>query len=95
MYPPFPNDVPNAQLSTVFLEKLLLADRAESDILYVYCKTLRFFLLDLTTTPQGGEIFRNVGKPLDFAKTLFEEKFERRWSTRRHPGEITGKRLTL
>ncbi len=70
-YPPFPGDVPVAQLSRISLKKLLSDDEPESEALYKSCKVSGFFLLDVTGTPQGEEILRDVTEAFEMAETLF------------------------
>lgn len=89
-YPPFPCDVPTAQLSKVSLRKLLSADRAESDALYESCKASGFFLLDLTATPQGEEILQDVVKAFDMAEALFELGVEEKREYSMKPGRAYG-----
>lgn len=89
-YPPFPCDVPTAQLSKVSLRKLLSADRAESDALYESCKTSGFFLLDLTATPQGEELLQDVVKAFDVAKALFDLGVEEKMVYAMKPGRAYG-----
>lgn len=70
-YPPFPGDVPIAQLSRISLKKLLSDDEPESETLYKSCKVSGFFLLDLAATPEGEEILRDVTEAFEMAETLF------------------------
>ena len=89
-YPPFPNDVPTAQLSKVSLRKLMSADDAESDVLYESCKTSGFFLLDMTATPEGEDILQDVAKAFDMAETLFEMATEEKMKYSMTSGKAYG-----
>lgn len=89
-YPPFPNDVPTAQLSKVSLRKLLSAGETESEVLWKSCMTSGFFLLDLTATPHGEDILQDVAQAFQMAEALFELELEEKTKYSMKPGRAYG-----
>ena len=74
--PPFPNDVPIANLECVSLANLRNGERKESEALFHACKNDGFFLLDLRGDKQGETILNEAGKLFDMSKTLFDLPYE-------------------
>jgi isopenicillin N synthase-like dioxygenase len=89
-YPPFPSDVPTAQLSKNSLRKLLSANGAESEVLYDSCKTSGFFLLELSATPHGEEILQDVAKAFEMTEALFKLDLEEKMKYSMKPGRSYG-----
>ena len=90
MYPPFPTDVPTAQLSKISLQKLLSADKAESAALFECCKSPGFFFLDLRDSPQGEELLEDVAKAFDASKALFDLDLDKKMINALKPGRAYG-----
>jgi len=89
-YPPFPSDVPTAQLSKISLRKLLSANGAELEALYKSYKISGFFLLDLSATPHGEEILQDVAKAFEMAEALFKLDLEEKMKYSMKPGRSYG-----
>ena len=70
--PPFPNDVPVAELKYISLARLRSHDKAESEALFTACKEDGFFLLDLRGDDKGEKILTEAGSLFDVGKTLFD-----------------------
>lgn len=89
-YPPFPGDVPIAQLSRISLKKLLSDDEPESEALYKSCQLSGFFLLDLTATLEGEEILRDITEAFEMAETLFSMDLKEKMKFSLRPGKAYG-----
>jgi isopenicillin N synthase-like dioxygenase len=63
-YPPFPSDVPTAPLARISLSKLLTGDTDEEKALFQASHTLGFFLLDLSGSPLGESLIKDVDNVL-------------------------------
>lgn len=61
-FPPFPDDVPIAQLPHVVYKKLLAADVAESTALFDAFRTTGFCLLDLQGCSEGETLLKEAEK---------------------------------
>lgn len=59
-FPPFPSDVPVANLGRISYAKLLAHDNAESDALFETLRTSGFCLLDLNTCSEGQNILERA-----------------------------------
>ena len=73
--PPFPDDVPIAELKCISLTRLRSHDKAESEALFDACKEDGFFLLDLRGDDKGEKILTEAGSLFDVGKTLFDLSF--------------------
>lgn len=71
-YPPFPDDVPSAALSKVSLAKLYANDVDETRALFESCRSVGFFLLDLSGHEAGEALIRDIDRVLDITKTTME-----------------------
>lgn len=60
LYPPFPDNLPTANLESISLSALQDASSSESNILFESCKHLGFFYLNLTGSALGESILREV-----------------------------------
>lgn len=58
--PPFPTDVPIAQLSTVSLAHLTSGSESETQIMFKACQESGFFLLDLNEDPVGEQMITEL-----------------------------------
>ena len=74
--PPFPADVPTAQLAYVSLAKLKAGDKVESEALYKACQGAGFFRLQLEHDPSGEQLLEDVDKLMDVGEKLFDLPFE-------------------
>jgi isopenicillin N synthase-like dioxygenase len=79
-YPPFPDDVPTADVPSISLGKLVSGDAAHSRELFEICRTVGFFLLDLTDDASGQAVLQSINEVLGIAKDVFdldeEEKYQ-------------------
>ncbi|KAF2235571.1 Clavaminate synthase-like protein [Viridothelium virens] len=63
--PPFPDDVPVAQIARISLEKLANKDAQEAKAVFDACTSLGFFLLDLRGNSVGEELIKDVDAALE------------------------------
>lgn len=90
-YPPFPSDVPVAQVSRISLAKLLAQDQAESSVFYESCRTTGFFLLDLQDHEDGRCLLNGTQSLRRIAEELFSLKEEEKTKYSYKPnGSING-----
>ena len=75
-FPPFPDDIPTAPLLRVSLKNLLDGVEEESNRLFQASKDLGFFYLDVTGTPIGGSILKDVDQLFDLGEQLFDLDLE-------------------
>jgi isopenicillin N synthase-like dioxygenase len=76
-YPPFPSDTPTASLTKVSLAKLFSGDVEQSKAMFDCCRTVGFFLLDLSGNEVGEAIVKDLDAMLDITKetmSLSEEE---------------------
>jgi hypothetical protein len=64
-YPPFPDDVPVAELRRLSFAKLLAHEESESDSLFEACRSMGFFLLDFQGCPEGEAFLQKAGAMFD------------------------------
>jgi hypothetical protein len=57
-YPPFPSNVPVANLPRLSFAKLLEGEKVESDALFEACRAVGFFLLDFESCTAGEEFLK-------------------------------------
>ena len=69
--PPFPTDVPTAQLRALKLSKLLSEDENESKALYQACAELGFFLLDLRGCAEGETLLEETEAAFSISQEFF------------------------
>ena len=74
--PPFPDDVPTAPLLRISLQKLLENGPGESERLFMACKQLGFFYLDLRGTPEGESIIQDADQILSVGSDVFDLSLE-------------------
>ncbi|KAL9052650.1 MAG: hypothetical protein Q9162_005277 [Coniocarpon cinnabarinum] len=74
--PPFPDDVPVADLYQFSLSKLVDGEEAESRALFEACTTTGFFLLDLQDHDIGKQLLASVPPVFDVAEELFSLDFD-------------------
>lgn len=67
-YPAFPADVPFADLPRVSLQKLLANDDDEFKALFESCRSVGFFLLDLSGQEIGEAFTRDIDILLELAQ---------------------------
>lgn len=71
--PAFPDDLqPIAQIATVSLAKLVAGDMGEAAAVLHACRTLGFFLLDLTGDPVGEILITEVDTVFDVVRQTME-----------------------
>ncbi|KAF2787490.1 oxidoreductase [Melanomma pulvis-pyrius CBS 109.77] len=79
-YPPFPKDVPSAALSKVSLAKLFTNDVDEAKAMFESCRSIGFFLLDLSGHEIGEAFVQDIDRVLDITKDIMalsdEKKLE-------------------
>lgn len=66
-YPEFPADVPSAQLTRISLSKLFVDDVDETKALFESCRSVGFFLLDLSGNDAGEALVRDIDILLELA----------------------------
>ena len=69
--PPFPEDVPVAELPRISLTKLLENNTHESEELFQACREVGFFLLDLTGSSAGETVLDDAEKTFDLEERIF------------------------
>jgi hypothetical protein len=74
--PPFPSDVPVAQLRRISYAKLLELDEAESALLFDACQTHGFFLLDFDTCSKGQEFLNRAERMFELTEEVNAEPVE-------------------
>ncbi|KAF2716678.1 Clavaminate synthase-like protein [Polychaeton citri CBS 116435] len=72
LYPPFPPDLPEVELETISLLKLLANDPAETVRVFEICKGRGFFYLSLEGTPSGQTILENSQKIAHIGSRTFD-----------------------
>ena len=71
-YPPFPTDVPVADLRCLSFTKLLADEESESEGLFRSCRETGFFLVDLRGTSEGETMLKHADIAFDLNKKIFE-----------------------
>ena len=71
-YPPFPNNVPVADLPRVSLGKLIANDDAESEQLFRACRETGFFLVDLRHSCEGETMLKDAELAFDLNEKIYE-----------------------
>ena len=71
-YPPFPTDVPVADLRCLSFRKLLADEESESERLFQSCREIGFFLLDLRGTSEGENMLKHAETAFDLNKKILE-----------------------
>jgi isopenicillin N synthase-like dioxygenase len=75
--PAFPDDLqPIAQIATVSLAKLVAGDTGEAEAVLHACRTLGFFLLDLTGDSVGENLISEVDAVFDVVRQTMELSME-------------------
>src|SRR5437879_494085 len=64
-YPPFPSNVPVAELPRLSFAKLQDQDREESDALFDACRAMGFFLLDFRGCSEGDAFLKEAERMFD------------------------------
>jgi len=67
-YPAFPADVSSAQLSRISLSKLFADDVNEAKALFESCRSVGFFLLDMSGNDAGEALVRDIDVLLELAQ---------------------------
>ena len=79
-YPPFPDDALVADVPKVSLAKLVSGDAIQSRELFDICRTVGFFVLDLTDDPSGQAALQSIDDVFRIEKEVFnldeEEKYK-------------------
>ena len=71
-YPPFPTDVPVADLRRLSFSKLLADEEPESERLFQSCRETGFFLVDLRGTSEGETMLKHAEIAFHLNKKIFE-----------------------
>lgn len=69
-YPPFPDDVPTADIPVVSYAKLLEKNEGSSTALFEACRALGFFVLDLSGCSTGEAFLNQAVKMFDLDQQL-------------------------
>lgn len=67
-YPPFPQEIPCASLVKISLAKLFAGDTEQSKAMFDCCRTVGFFLLDLSGSNVGEAIVKDTDAILEITK---------------------------
>ncbi|PYH99981.1 oxidoreductase [Aspergillus ellipticus CBS 707.79] len=67
--PPFPSDVPRADIPTLSFRALQNNSAVESEKLFNACQEFGFFLLNLTDSEAGEQLLQNAGAMIDLTTT--------------------------
>ena len=82
--PPFPDNVPTANLGTLSFTKLLSNDQTESEELFRSCQEAGFFQLDLHGSPEGEALLREAEELFELNREVSElsteEKMKYVWN---------------
>ena len=70
-YPPFPADVPVADLRCLSFTKLLADEESESERLFQSCREIGFFVVDLRGTSEGEAMLKHAEIAFDLNKKIF------------------------
>ena len=71
-YPPFPTDVPVADLRRLSFSKLLANEDSESEQLFQSCRETGFFLVDLRGTSEGEVMLKHAETAFQLNEKIFE-----------------------
>ena len=71
-YPPFPADVPTADLPRVSLRHLMAGDEAESERLFRACGELGFFLVDLRGSSEGETMLGDAENAFELGEKIYD-----------------------
>ena len=71
-YPPFPKDVPVAELPRVSLASLVAGDDAESAQLFRACREAGFVLVDLRGLGEGETMLKDAEAAFDLSERIFD-----------------------
>ena len=74
--PPFPMDVPTADLPQISYAKLQAGEKIEVDRLFEACKHWGFFLLDLRDNADGSALLDLADQVVEIGKKAFELDLE-------------------
>lgn len=74
--PPFPDDVPIADLPHISLTKIQARDDTEVDRLFQACKDWGFFLLDLRDNVDGSSLLNLANQFFEIGKNVFDLDLE-------------------
>lgn len=74
--PPFPEDLPIAQLPRISVAALVKGDAVESEKLFDACCDQGFFLLDLTTDDSGRNLLDDVERAFEAGEQFFAQDLE-------------------
>ena len=83
--PPFPDDVPTANMLKISLAKLHAGDQAEAERMFDACRSLGFFLLDLSGDSRGEKLVRDIDRLLDIATDVMQLGMEKKMKFRYNP----------
>lgn len=70
--PPFPNNVPIADLRCLSFNKLLADETSESEQLFESCREIGFFLVDLKGSSEGENMLKHAETAFDLNKQILE-----------------------
>ena len=74
--PPFPEDVPTADLSQISFTKIQAGDDTEVDRLFQVCKGWGFFLLDLRDNVDGCALLSLADQVFEIGGKVFDLDLE-------------------
>ena len=75
-YPPFPQDVPTADVPKFSLAKLSSGDSAYTHQLFETCRSTGFFLLEMGGDDTGDKMIEEIDAMFEISKNVFDLKIE-------------------
>ena len=70
--PPFPKDIPTADVPKFSLAKLSSGDSTYARKLFETCRTTGFFLLDMSGDETGDNMIKEIGDMFDITNDVFD-----------------------
>jgi isopenicillin N synthase-like dioxygenase len=91
-YPPFPNDVPVASVPRISLAKLISNDVTQCRDLFDICRSVGFFLLDLSDDESGQAVLQSINTVFGITRDVFdlEEREKSKFSQNAAAGNFVG-----
>lgn len=71
-YPPFPSDIPTAEIRNFTYEALKTGNRTDSDELFEACREQGYFMLDMRGSEDGETLLRDVEAMFNLNNELFQ-----------------------
>lgn len=87
---PFPESEDSIELDCLSLAKVLKNDTTEMTTLISSCKSLGFFLLDMTDSQEGKAIFQDAVALFKLASQIFDQELEEKQKYAMLNGTVLG-----